>query len=69
MTPVSKPTISLRGAFVCFFRNHAVTPDYQRLVWTCHRCHAEGPKLWMTGAWFLDWLRGRKPWTYWRWRY
>lgn len=56
--------ISPLGAVVCFFRNHdteIVYRDGAAVAWRCHRCHAYGTKLWMTGAWFVWWLRrGRR---------
>lgn len=49
----------LKAHVVCFFRNHDAD-----LLWRhnaivgfhCNRCGSEGEKMWMTGAWFVNWL-------------
>lgn len=60
-TPVapSRFPFSVWPKFVCFFRNHEAWPDYEAFVWRCDRCGASGPKLWMTGAWFVTDIRRR----------
>jgi hypothetical protein len=50
---------------VCFFANHKARPVWKNgayAAWTCDRCGYTGPKLWMTGAWFVDWLRHGRSW-------